>query len=377
MYDVIVIGLGGMGSSAAFHLARRGLRVLALERFGVPHDMGSSHGFTRIIRLAYYEHPSYVPLLRRAFALWRDVELESGTRLLHVTGGVDAGPPGSRVYEGSRHSCEVHDLPHEILTSDELSRRFPAFHLPPEYLAVMQPDGGFLLPEHCIETHVRLARAHGAEVRPETPVERWEPDSSGVVVHAGGELFRARQLVVTAGPWIPGLVPALAPHLVVERQVLAWFGVNARAHFAPGRFPVFVINADEGHFYGFPEFGVPGFKIGKYHHLGEAVDPDRIDRAVHPADIEPLHAFVRRYFPGGAGPLRRSSVCMFTNTRDEHFIIDRLPGAPQVLLVSACSGHGFKFTSVMGEIAADLVQHGGTAHDISLHRIARLTRPTA
>lgn len=372
MYDVIVIGLGGMGSAAAWHLARRGLRVLGLERFGVPHEMGSSHGITRIIRLAYYEHPSYVPLLRRAFALWRELEQESGTRLLYVTGAVDAGPPGSRVFEGSRRSCEVHDLPHEILTSDALSRRFPAFHLPVPFHAVVQPDGGFLLPEQCIDTHVRLARARGADLRPDSPVERWEPAGSGVTVHSGGDTFRARQLVVTAGPWVPALVPALAPFLAVERQVLAWFAVSAPARFAPGRFPVFVMNADEGHFYGFPEFAVPGFKVGKYHHRGEAVDPDGIDRAVHPEDIEPLHAFVRRYFPGGSGPLERSSVCMFTNTRDEHFIIDRLPGLPQVLVVSACSGHGFKFTSVVGEIVADLVKEGGTTHDISLHRLSRL-----
>lgn len=371
MYDVIVIGLGGMGSASAFHLARRGLRVLALERFGVPHEMGSSHGLTRIIRLAYYEHPSYVPLLRRAFALWRELERESGMRLLYVTGAVDAGPPGSRVLEGSRRSCEIHDLPHEVLTSDALSRRFPAFHLPPEYLAVVQPDGGFLLPEHCIETHVRLARAHGAEVRIDCPVDRWRPDSSGVVVDAEGETFRARQLVLTAGPWTAALVPELAAHLAVERQVLAWFGVGAPVDFAPGRFPVFVMNADEGHFYGFPEFGVPGFKIGKYHHRGEVVDPELIDRAPDDDDIEPLRAFVRRYFPGGSGPLQRASVCMFTNTPDEHFIIDRHPGAPQVLLVSACSGHGFKFTSVVGEIVADLIERGGTTHDISLHRLSR------
>ncbi|HSA54904.1 MAG TPA: N-methyl-L-tryptophan oxidase [Gemmatimonadaceae bacterium] len=371
-YDTIVIGIGGMGSAAAFHLARRGLRVLAFERFALPHDLGSSHGVTRIIRLAYYEHPSYVPLLRRAFALWRDLERESGTRLLHVTGAVDAGPPGSRVFEGSRLSCEVHDLPHEVLTSAELSRRFPAFHLPAEHLAVVQPDGGFLLPERCIETHVRLARAHGADVRTGVRVTRWEAAASGVVVHVDGETHRAPQLVVTAGPWVPSLVPTLAPHLVVERQVVAWFSVTEPEHFVPGRFPVFVMNADEGHFYGFPEFGVPGFKIGKYHHRGEAVDPDRIDRAVHGEDIAPLHAFVGRYFPGGAGPLLKSSVCMFTNTPDEHFLIDRLPDAPQVVIVSACSGHGFKFTSVIGEIVADLVQRDFTAHDIALHGLSRL-----
>lgn len=372
MYDVIVIGLGGMGSAAAYHLARRGMRVLGIERFGIPHEMGSSHGLTRIIRLAYYEHPSYVPLLRRAFELWRELEREGGERLLHVTGAVDAGPPGSRVFEGSRHSCELHGLPHEILTGDQLARRFPAFRLPSAYLAVVQPDGGFLVPERCITTHVRLAQGHGATVWTDTPVLGWEPDSSGVRVRVGERTVHAPHLVVCGGAWMPALVPQLAPHLVVERQVLAWFDVRRPEWFAPDRFPVFVMNADEGHFYGLPEFGAPGFKLGKYHHRREAADPDHVDRGVHAEDVEVLHGFARRYFPDGAGPPRLSRVCLFTNTPDEHFVIDRLPETPQVVVVSACSGHGFKFTSVVGEIVADLVQRGETRHDIALHRLQRL-----
>jgi sarcosine oxidase len=372
MYDVIVVGLGGMGSAAAWHLAQRGLRVLALERFDAPHELGSSHGLTRIIRLAYYEHPSYVPLLHRAFALWRELEAASGERLLHVTGAVDAGPPGSRVFEGSRRSCELHNLPHEILDSARLTRRYPAFRLPPDYLAVAQPDGGFLLPERCIAAHLRLAREHDADVRQRERVLGWEPGSSGVAVRTDRGTYHAPQLVLTAGPWMPELAPWLAPHLVVERQVLAWFEVSEPELFVPGRFPVFVMNAEEGHFYGFPEFGVPGFKLGKYHHRGEVVEPGRIDRTVHDEDVRPLHEFARRYFPAGAGQPLRTSVCMFTNTKDEHFILDRHPDAPPVWLVSACSGHGFKFTSVMGEIAADMVQRGQTTHDISLHRLARL-----
>lgn len=372
MYDVIVIGLGGAGSACAFHLASRGLRVLGLDRFAVPHEMGSSHGLTRIIRLAYYEHPAYVPLLRRAFTLWRELEHQAGEPLLHVTGAIDAGPPGSRVFEGSRRSCELHGLPHEVLTSRELAERFPAYRLPPEHLAVLQPDGGFLVPERCIESHVRLAQRLGADIRTDTTVSAWEPDDAGAVVRAGAESFRAPHLVLCAGAWMPGLVPELAPHLKVERQVLAWFETHRPEWFAPERFPVFVMNADEGHFYGLPAFGAPGFKLGKYHHRGEVVDPDRVDRAVHEEDLEVLHDFARRYFPDGAGAALRSRVCLFTNTRDEHFVIDRLPHAPQVVVVSACSGHGFKFTSVVGEIVADLVQRGEALHDISLHGMARL-----
>lgn len=372
MYDVIVIGMGSAGSAATYHLAARGLRVLGLERFTVPHEMGSSHGLTRIIRLAYYEHPAYVPLLRRAFVLWRELEQASGTRLLHVTGAVDAGPPGSRVFEGSRRSCETHDLPHEVLTSAELARRFPAYRLPADHMAVFQPDGGFLVPEACITTHVALAQSRGADVRPETSVKAWEPTATGVRVRAGNDTFQAAHLVLAAGAWMPALVPDLGPFLTVERQVLAWFETHPAEWFAPERFPVFVMNADEGHFYGLPVFGAPGLKVGKYHHRAEAVEPDTVDRTVHPDDVEILHAFARRYFPDGAGALLRGRVCLFTNTSDEHFVIDRLPDVPQVVLVSACSGHGFKFGSVLGEIVADLVQRGEARQDISLHRLGRL-----
>lgn len=372
--DVIVIGQGGTGSSVAYHLARRGLKVLGLERFNIPNEFGSSHGLTRIIRLAYFEHPSYVPLLRRAFTLWRELEAESGTRLLVVTGAVDAGPQGSRVFEGSRHSCEVHDLPHEVLTSPQLTARFPGYRLPRGHLAVFQPDGGFLLPERCIEANVRLARASGADIRANQQVLGWESTPSGVEVRTPDETHRAAQLVLCAGAWTASLVPELAAELTPERQVLAWFEVRDHAAFTPQRFPVFVVTTEEGHFYGFPEFEAPGFKLGKYHHRSEAVDPDRVDRAVHPEDEAVLHDFARRYVPDGAGRTLMSTVCMFTNTSDEHFIIDRLPRAPQVLVVSACSGHGFKFTSVVGEIAAELVTRGETRHDISLHRWARLSQ---
>jgi sarcosine oxidase len=362
-----------MGSAVTCHLARRGLRVLALERYGIPHQLGSSHGVTRIIRLAYYEHPSYVPLLRRSFILWRELEQATRQRLLYTTGAVDAGPPGGRVFEGSRRSCEIHALPHEILTSEQLTARFPAYRLPPHFLAVHQPDGGFLLPEQCIEAHVQLARAHGADVRAGVVVYGWEPTATGVQVHASDGIHRAPHLVACAGAWMPSLVPDLAPLLAPERQVLAWFGVDDHSLFTPDRFPVFVLNADEGHFYGFPEFGVPGFKLGKYHHLNEIVDPDLVDRTVHPEDESALRVFARRYFPAGAGATLQTRVCLFTNTRDEHFIIDRLPGSPQVVVVSACSGHGFKFCSVVGEIVSDLVTRGETRHDIALHRLNRLT----
>ena len=353
IHDVVVIGLGGMGSAAAWHLARRGLSVVAVEQFDPAHERGSSHGLSRIIRLAYFEHPSYVPLLQRAFSLWRELESVSGEELLHVTGGLDAGRPGSRVFEGSRESCAVHDLPHEILDAGEVKSRFPAYHLPPEFRAVFQPDAGFLEPEKCITTHVRLAVASGATVMTGREVTAWSRVPGGVVVRLGGDEIRARQVVLAAGAWMPKLVPSLARVLRPERQVVAWFEVADAQAFDPARFPVFVLTTDDGIFYGFPQYDVPGFKIGKIHHLSEPVDPDRGGRTVDAHDESVLRQCVQSFFPGADGPVLRSSTCIFTNTPDEHFIIDRLPEAPEALVVSACSGHGFKFAPAIGEMVAE------------------------
>lgn len=361
-----------MGSAVAYHLARRGLSVVAIERYSPGHDKGSSHGLSRIIRLAYFEHPSYVPLLRRAFTLWRELESESGERLLHVTGAIDAGFPGSRVFEGSRESCALHALPHEILTATQLGQRFPGYHLPTGCMAVFQPDGGFLEPEKCITAYATLAAARGARIIPGREARAWTRKHGRVVVQLDDEEIHARQIVLCGGAWMPRLVPALAPVLRPERQVVAWFGVTEPDSFTPDRFPVFVLTTPDGTFYGFPEFGVPGFKIGKYHHRAELVDPDQVNRAVDSTDLAVLRECVQSVFPGANGTVVRSSTCIFTNTPDEHFIIDRLPDAPEALVISACSGHGFKFCSVVGEIAADLVSRGATNHDVSLFRLNRL-----
>ena len=362
-----------MGSAAAYHLAKRGLAVAGVEQFEPGHDRGSSHGLSRIIRLAYFEHPSYVPLLRRAFTLWRELEEEAGERLLHVTGAIDAGLPGSRVLEGSLESCRVHGLRHEVLTGAEVNRRFPGYNLPDEYRAVLQPDGGFLEPERCIQAHVRLATERGATILTGRRVRGWRQDTDSVVVVLDDGEIRARQIVISAGAWIPQLVPSLASLLRPERQVVGWFGITEGGAFAPASFPVFVMTTPHGHFYGFPEFGVPGFKIGKYHHRSEPADPDAVRRSVDTDDEAVLRSCVRDFFRGADGPLLRASTCMFTNTPDEHFIIDRLPEIPEALVVSACSGHGFKFCSVVGEIVADLVTEGSTSHDLSLFRLDRFS----
>jgi sarcosine oxidase len=371
-YDAIVVGVGAMGSAAAYYLARRGKRVLGLERFGVPHSMGSSHGHTRIIRLAYYEHPSYVLLLRRAYELWREIQSIAGEQLLYITGSIDAGPEESWVFKGSWESCRLHDLPHEVLTGAELRRRYPGYHLPPQHLALLQPEGGFLTPERCIISYVMAAQSLGAEIHGHEKVLEWGPLDGGVRVRTDRDTYEADKLVVTAGAWNGELLDVLGGLAVPERQVLAWLQPTRPEYFRPDTFPVFNLLVDEGRFYGFPVFGVPGFKFGKYHHLEEETDPDEMDREAHDYDERLLRDFAERYFPDGCGPTMDLQTCMFTNTEDNHFVIDVHPDYPQVSFASPCSGHGFKFASVVGEIMADLAEKGLTRHDVSLFGLDRL-----
>ena len=370
-YDAIVLGVGAMGSATAYHLAKRGKRVLGLEQFGIPHQMGSSHGHTRIIRMAYYEDPSYVWLLTRAYELWRDIQREANEQLLYTTGSVDAGPEDSWVFKGSWESCKLHDLPHEVLTGAELHRRHPGYHLPKDHLALLQPDGGFLAPERCIVSYVGAAQARGAEIHAHEKVLEWVPLEGGVRVRTDRGTYEADKLVVTAGAWDADLLGVLQGLAVPQRQVLAWLQPTRPERFRPRNFPVFNLLVDEGRFYGFPVFGVPGFKFGKYFHLEETGAADSIDREPHGHDERLLRDFAERYFPDGCGPTMSLAACTFTNTPDHHFIIDVHPDYEQVSFASPCSGHGFKFASVIGEIMADLAEKGMTRHDIELFRLDR------
>ena len=379
-YDAIVIGLGGMGSAAAYHLARRGKSVLGLEQFDLLHELGSSHGVTRIIRLAYHEDPSYVPLLRRAYELWHDLEADAGERLLITTGSLEGGPEEGSTFRGALEAAELHDLPHEVLDASEMRRRYPAYAgFDSTTRVVFQPDGGFLLAERTILAHVNGALASGAELRFREPVLAWEPTRDGVRVVTERGSHDADRLVVCAGAWARTLVPELERLAVPERQVLAWLQPTRVELFEPARFPVFLIDVEEGSYYGFPVHDVPGFKFGRYHHLGEPIDPSDPDRSVRPGDEAVLRAFAEHYFPDGAGPTVMLKACMFTNSPDEHFLLGTMPEAAQVSLFAGESGHGYKFASVVGEILADLAIDGVTRHDIGLFGLDRFAagRPTA
>ncbi|HET9693151.1 MAG TPA: N-methyl-L-tryptophan oxidase [Steroidobacteraceae bacterium] len=377
-YDVVVLGVGAMGSAACHHLARRGRRVLGIEHFGIAHARGSSHGVNRIIRLAYHEHESYVPLVRRAYELWRELEQQSGAHLLHLTGSVDASTAEDAIAAGALRVCTRFGIDHELYTGAELSLRFPGLQLPADHVALYQPEGGFLASERCIETHVRCARDAGAEIHEHERVLGWDVTSAGVRVRSDSDEYLADRLIVAAGAWLGELVPGLASLARPERQVLGWFDPIVPEHYAHGRFPVFNVAVEEGRFYGTPVFGVPGFKVGRYHHLGEQIEtPDDWDREPNADDEAALREFVERYCPDAAGALLAAKTCMFTNTPDEHFIIDTLPAEPRVVVASPCSGHGFKFSAVVGEILADLVTDGTTRHDIGLFRLSRFDRSAA
>ena len=376
-FDVIVVGLGGMGSAALYHLARRGVSALGIEQFEIPHTLGSSHGLTRIIRLAYYEDLSYVPLLRRSYELWGELEREFGEQLFYQTGSIDMGPEDSEVFRGSLQSCLENDFAHEVLDSRQLRARFPGYRMPTETMAVFQPQGGLLVPERCISAQARLARHHGAAIHTGERVLGWDMlADERVAVRTDAGRYVAEKLVICGGAWAAKLAPALAGAALPERQALIWLAPKQPAWFGLERFPVWNGQVEEGRYYGLPEFNpsgqTPGMKLGRYHHRGEICDPDTVDRALYAEDEALLRRFAERYFPDGAGETLDMTVCMFTNTPDEHFVLDTLPGAPQVSVAAGFSGHGFKMASVIGEVMADLAQRGETRHDIALHRLARL-----
>jgi len=371
-YDVIIVGLGAMGSAAAYHLARRGQRVLGLDRFSPPHTMGSSHGQTRIIREAYFEHPCYVPIVQRAYVLWDELYRAASTPVFLQTGGLMIGAPDSIVFTGAKRSADTHRLPHEVLTADEVRHRFPALRPSDEMMAVLEPRAGILFPERCVAAHLALAARHGANLHSEEPVVRWNATEHGVEVITTKGRYHAGQMILSAGSWARELLPDLNPPLTIERQILFWFEPkSAPKLFYPERCPIHlwqIGGGDESRkfFYGFPELG-EGVKVAG-HHAGLAVSPDSVSRDVASVEVDAMRGLLRRYLPQADGPLRSATVCLYTNTPDEHFWIDRHPAHRQVLIASPCSGHGFKFSSAIGEILADLTTADKSQFDLSLFK---------
>jgi sarcosine oxidase len=373
-YDAVVIGLGVMGSAALASLARRGRPAVGIERFAPGHDRGSSHGATRIIRLGYFEHPSYVPLLRAAYPLWRELSARSGAPLLSITGIVEIGAPEGELVAGTLRASRLHGLPHEVLDAPSLMRRFPAFRVPGEFIAVFQPEGGFVRAELAVQALLAEARAAGAETRSAERVLAVESHGAGVRVLTERGAIAAGCAVVAAGPWVRSLLPDIP--VTVTRQVMGWFkpqDAEQAALFAPGRFPVFLLEGLHGLLYGFPADGSAGVKVARHHHAGETIEPDSYDRAVSRADEALIRTMLDAHLPGASGPLLNATTCRYTMAPDGDFILDRLPGHPQIIVASPCSGHGFKFAPLIGEIVADLATEGATKHDISRFSLSRFS----
>lgn len=372
-YDAIVVGLGAMGSATLFHLARRGLRVLGLEQFSEAHQLGSSHGDSRIIRETYFEHPLYVPLVQRAHELWRELEATSGASLMKITSGLMIGPSDGMVVAGTLRSVREHHLPHEVLTPAQVRERFPAFRLASNLVAVLDPRAGYLDPEACNKAHLDAARAAGAETRFDEPVLEWNPDGEGVRIRTGAGTYTAHRLVLAAGAWNTGLARDLQLPLTVERQTVFWLEPSGSPYtYEAERFPIYAYEYKAGHIcYGFPRLP-RGVKASVMHSGDTARDPDSVERTVNDDEAKPLRAALRPVLPELAeAPVRDRGVCLFTNTPDHDFIIDFHPLLPQVLISSPCSGHGFKFASAIGELQADLLTTGRSRFDLSPFRIGR------
>ncbi len=376
-HDVIVAGLGGMGSAAAYRLAGRGKRVLGLERFSPAHDRGSSHGRSRIIRQAYFEGAEYVPLLLRAYELWEALEVEAGENLMTLTGGLMIGRESGELVSGSVRSADEHDLPYELLDAAEIRRRFPAYAPGPGTVALYEKRAGFVRPEESVRAHLDRAAALGADLRFEEPVISWEATDDGVSVETTRGSYEAGRLVISPGAWAPRLLADLGLPLEVTRQVMHWFEPKGGLEpFLPERFPLFIWEPDDGNmFYGFPaQDDDRGVKASFFRAGGVPTDPDSMDREVSEEETDFLRGYLAEYVPQLAGRHLDARACMYTNTPDEHFVISEHPEYPRVVIACGFSGHGYKFCSVVGEILADLATEGSTAHPIDLFSPTRLSR---
>lgn len=356
-HEVLVIGCGGVGSAALYHLARRGVLVLGLEQHTIGHALGSSHGRTRIIRLAYFEHPDYVPLLRRAYDLWDSLAQEAGETLLTRTGLLEVGPPDGQVVPGVLRSAAEHTLAVDRFDVDEARAAFPAFRFEDGETAVFEHDAGHLRVEACVAAHVRLAEQHGAEVRTGVRVRGIgaTPDG-GVAVTTDQGAFTADRAIVTAGAWAGRLLGDIGVPLEVRRKHVYWFDGPEPVD---ATMPAFLFERPAGVFYGIPAVDDLGVKVAE-HTGGAVVDPDRVDRSDDPVARERVAAFVRGRLPGVGPAINQHEVCLYTMTPDGHFVVDRHPTVDAVALAAGLSGHGFKFTAVLGEVLADLVTDRGS-----------------
>ena len=375
-YDVIVLGVGSMGSSACYHLAKRGCRVLGLEQFEIPHEHGSHTGQSRIIRKAYGEDPDYVPLLHRAYENWKTLERETDSKLFHQTGLLYFGPPQDTFLETVKVSSSKYHIPVHQLSEKECSAKYPQFNVPAHFQRMEEPDAGFLTPDRCIITMVSEAIRMKAIMQTGEKVMEWKRVKGKITVRTDKNTYTADKLVITAGPWAGKMIPGF--DLKVVRQVIAWMKPKNWETFAYGNFPCWIIQDETGFGYGFPvlpgeKFGGPrGLKFAFHQVIGEAVDPDAVNRDISESEKQALIDFLTKYIPDACESILSLKTCLYTNTSDLNFIMDHLPGYDKdVTIAAGFSGHGFKFASVIGEILADLTINGTTDLPIDFLRADR------
>jgi sarcosine oxidase len=371
-FDVAVLGVGGIGSAACYHLARTGLRVIGIEQFSIPHSRGSSHGVTRILREGLHENETYVPLVRRALELWRELEKTSGTQLFYQTGSLDIGLPESSIVVGSLNSCQRWSIPHETFAASELRRRYPVLRIYDEMVAVFQPNSGFVLAEGSITAHVNGACDHGAEIHGHEKMIGWEANGDGYAIQTSHDRYEVGQIVFTVGAWA-SKVAGLSVQVRPERAVLGWFQPKENAaRFGVGSLPVWIIDSpDGGHFYGLPVFGIPGFKLGRLSRNLDEVDPDLPLLEPDSRDEQDLRQFLEKHFPDANGSLLSMQTAFFEHSPDRHFIIGELPDFPGAWVIAGLSGHGFKYASALGELAKDLLVQRKSGYDLSPFRLDR------
>lgn len=371
IYDAVVIGVGGMGSAALYHLAKKGMRVLGIEQFDVPHTLGSSHGHTRVIRKAYFEHPSYVPLLEKAYDMWDVLEQDAGRKVSNYCGMIYAGKQDSASIQGVKKSSELYGVPIEPLSQLDLKERYPQFAFDDGMVGLYEPCGGYLLVEECVKAHCEAAQKHGAELKTNTNVKTWRHVNGVHHVQTDQGEFQAKSLVVSAGAWAEPLLHELNLPLTIQRIPSGWFEPLNDHHTLENGFPIFGIETQTGFFYGFPVLDERGVKIARYEG-SETVDSiEAVDRTVHDGDLDHIHQFIAQYMPGVTKQVNDSSICIYTVTPDNHFIIDQHPHHKNLYIAAGFSGHGFKFCPAVGVVLAGLACDGKTDVDIDFLGLGR------
>lgn len=372
MYDAIVIGTGGVGSAALMQLAQRGLRVLGIDRFPPGHDRGSSHGESRVIRMAYFEHADYVPLLRRAYQLWETLEQETAQRLFERVGLLEIGPADGIVVPGVLKSAAEHGLSVEKLSASQVHQRFPGLYVPNAMEAVFEADAGYLRVESCVVAHALAATRAGAELHVGEAVQSWRASPGQVEVMTDRGTYRAARLIITAGAWARDLLRDLAIPLKVLRKHLYWFACDQPWYDSAARCPAFLYEMPHGVFYGLPQIGLGGVKVGEHTGGAEVADMLTDPSAAEAADQARVADFVSRCLPGASQRIVHHARCFYTMSPDEHFIVDKHPQHENVVFAAGLSGHGFKFTPVLGEILAELTVEGQTKQPAAFLGLQRL-----